>query len=100
VGPGLKAIDINEFSRHGYCGSAKAGRSQFQQGERASNPMAIGHEILTVKEVSEPLKVHHSTVYKMIREGRIPAFKIGSDWRFQKDQVVHWIAVQTIGAAQ
>jgi excisionase family DNA binding protein len=62
--------------------------------------MAIGHEIPTVKEVSELLKVHHSTVYKMIREGRIPAFKIGSDWRFQKDQVVHWIAVQTIGAAQ
>jgi hypothetical protein len=34
-------------------------------------------------------------------QGRqIPAFKIGSDWRFQKDQVVHWIAEQTIGAAQ
>jgi excisionase family DNA binding protein len=62
--------------------------------------MAIDHEILTVKEVCELLKVHHSTVYKMINEGRIPAFRIGSDWRFQKDQVVHWIAVQTIGAAQ
>jgi hypothetical protein len=36
----------------------------------------------------------------MIRESRIPAFKIGSDWRFQKDQVVPWIAEQTIGAAQ
>jgi excisionase family DNA binding protein len=51
-------------------------------------------------KVSELLKIHHSTVYKMIREGRIPAFKIGSDWRFQKDQVVHWIAEQTIGTAQ
>ena len=61
---------------------------------------AIDHEILTVKEVSELLKIHESTVYKMIRESRIPAFKIGSDWRFQKDQIVHWLAVQTIGAAQ
>jgi excisionase family DNA binding protein len=62
--------------------------------------MAIDHEILTVKEVSELLKVHQGTVYKMVREGRIPAFKIGSDWRFRKDQMVHWIAEQTIGAAQ
>jgi excisionase family DNA binding protein len=54
--------------------------------------MALDNEILTVKEVSELLKVQDSTVYRMIREGRIPAFKIGSDWRFQKDQVVHWLA--------
>jgi excisionase family DNA binding protein len=63
-------------------------------------PRALGQEILTVKEVSELLKIHHSTVYRMIREGIIPAFKIGPDWRFQRDQIVHWIAVQTIGAAQ
>ena len=62
--------------------------------------MAIDHEILTVKEVSEMLRVNPSTVYRMTNEGRIPAFKIGSEWRFQKDQVVHWIAVQTISAAQ
>ena len=62
--------------------------------------MAIDHEILTAKDVSELLKISEGTVYKMIREGRIPAFRVGSDWRFQKDQVVHWIAVQTISAAQ
>jgi excisionase family DNA binding protein len=73
----------------------------FQQGERGvKNPMAIDHEILTVKEVSELLKIHEDTVYKMVKEGRIPAFRVGSDWRFQKDQIVHWIAEQTIGAAQ
>jgi excisionase family DNA binding protein len=62
--------------------------------------MTIDHEILTVKEVSELLKIHESTVYKMIREGRIPTFRIGSEWRFQKDQIVHWMAEQTIGAAR
>jgi excisionase family DNA binding protein len=41
--------------------------------------MAIDHEILTVKEVSEQLKIHEDTVYKMVREGRIPAFRVGSD---------------------
>lgn len=68
--------------------------------ESARHPMAIDHEILTVEEVSELLKIHESTVYKMIKEGRIPAFRIGSDWRFLKDQIVHWVAEQTIGAAR
>jgi excisionase family DNA binding protein len=62
--------------------------------------MAIEPEILTVKEVSELLKLHESTVYKMIREGRIPVFMIGAEWRFLKDQIVHWMAEQTIRAVQ
>jgi excisionase family DNA binding protein len=64
------------------------------------NPMAIDHEVLTLKEVSELQQISEGTVYKMVREGRIPAFKIGSDWRFQKDRIVHWIAEQTIDVAQ
>jgi len=64
------------------------------------NPTAIDHKILTVKEVSELLKIHEGTVYKMVREGKIPAFEIGSDWRSQKDSIAHWIAKQTIRAAQ
>ena len=62
---------------------------------RIVKPGAVGQEILTVKEVSELLKIHHSTVYKMIREKRIPAFKIGSDWRFRMDVIASWMAEQT-----
>jgi excisionase family DNA binding protein len=62
--------------------------------------MALDHEVLTIKEVSELLKIHQTTVYKMIRESRIPAFKIGSDWRFQKDQIVRWMIEQTRGGPQ
>ena len=62
--------------------------------------MAIGDEILTVKEVCKLLQVHQSTVYKLIKEGRIPAFRIGSDWRFQKEGIVRWMAEQTKGAPQ
>jgi excisionase family DNA binding protein len=62
--------------------------------------MAIDHEVLTVKEVSELLKIHESTIYKMAKEGRIPAFRLASEWRFLKDPLVHWIAEQTIRSAQ
>ena len=57
--------------------------------------MAIDHEVLTVKEVSELLKIHEATIYKMIRKGKIPAFKIGSDWRFRKEEIARWMVERT-----
>ncbi|MGD0335848.1 MAG: helix-turn-helix domain-containing protein [Candidatus Omnitrophota bacterium] len=48
-------------------------------------------EILTAKEVAEYLKIHPLTVHKYAREGKIPAFKIGTDWRFHKKYIERWI---------
>ena len=53
--------------------------------------MAKQKEILTAKEVAEYLKVHPLTVHKYAREGKIPAFKIGTDWRFHKKYIDDWI---------
>jgi excisionase family DNA binding protein len=41
-------------------------------------------EVLTVKEVSEPLQISEGAVYKMIKEGTIPCFRICREWRFLK----------------
>ena len=48
-------------------------------------------EILTTKEVAEYLKIHPLTVHRYAREGKIPAFKIGTDWRFHKKYLEKWI---------
>lgn len=48
-------------------------------------------EILTAKEVAEYLKIHPLTVHKYARDGKIPAFKIGTDWRFHKKYIDKWI---------
>ena len=48
-------------------------------------------EILTTKEVAEYLNLHPLTVHRYAREGKIPAFKIGSDWRFHKKYIESWI---------
>ena len=53
--------------------------------------MALDQEILTLKDVCELLQVHQSTVYKLVKEGKIPAFRIGSDWRFRADLMMRWI---------
>ncbi len=48
-------------------------------------------EILTAKEVADYLNIHFLTVHKYAREGKIPAFKIGTDWRFHKKYIEMWI---------
>lgn len=47
--------------------------------------------VLTVKELADLLQVHPSTIYRMLREGVLPGFKIGSDWRFNRDSIDRWI---------
>jgi excisionase family DNA binding protein len=60
----------------------------FWEGRRK---MGKNKEIMTAKEVAEYLNVHPLTVHKYAREGKIPAFKIGTDWRFHKKYIEKWI---------
>jgi len=43
--------------------------------------------IMTVAEVAQYLRVNRNTLYKLIRRGQIPVFKIGSDYRFDKNEI-------------
>lgn len=47
--------------------------------------MAADDEDLTLKKVCDLLQVDRFTVYKMAREGSIPSFRVGGDWRFRRD---------------
>ena len=53
-------------------------------------------EILTTKEVADYLHIHLLTVHRYAREGKIPAFKIGTDWRFHKKYLDKWIRQKLI----
>jgi excisionase family DNA binding protein len=57
-------------------------------------------DILTVKEICDLLQVNPSTVYKLIREGKIPSFRVGSEWRFRKDVIRRWMAEKSIYSSQ
>jgi excisionase family DNA binding protein len=46
--------------------------------------------IMTLEEVASYLRVHPSTVYRMVKNHSIPAFKIGSDWRFNRESIDLW----------
>jgi len=44
-------------------------------------------EILTLDEVATYLKVTPRTIYRMLEEDQIPAFKVRGTWRFRKDEI-------------
>ena len=48
-------------------------------------------EIMTLKETAKYLKIGKSTLYKMAREGKIPAVKIANQWRFRKEDIDKWL---------
>ena len=49
------------------------------------------NEVLTAGEVASYLRVSLSTIYRLLKSGDLPAFKIGSDWRFNRLQIEEWL---------
>ncbi len=52
--------------------------------------MATQGRLVTVKELSNYLRVHPSTVYRLLKRGDLPGFKLGSDWRFSIEAIDRW----------
>ena len=48
-------------------------------------------DVLTIEELSAYLKIPRSTLYKLVREGRIPSQKVGRHWRFRKEAIDRWL---------
>jgi excisionase family DNA binding protein len=52
--------------------------------------------IMTIDEVAKYLRLHKSTIYRMVRDSQIPASKIGNQWRFRKDIIDSWLSNKEI----
>jgi excisionase family DNA binding protein len=59
-------------------------------GEVANRMKVDSSRVMTVKELSDYLKIHPSTVYRQLKRGQLPAFKVGSDWRFNVESIDRW----------
>ncbi len=55
--------------------------------------MAVdGNDVLTMAELSLYLKIPKSTLYKVVREGKIPSQKVGRHWRFHRQAIDRWLS--------
>ena len=47
---------------------------------------------LTIGDVAQRFGVNATTVYRLAQRGRLPGFKVGSQWRFNRDMLEAWVA--------
>jgi excisionase family DNA binding protein len=47
--------------------------------------------LLTAEQVARYLRIDKFTVYRLVTQKKIPAFKVGSQWRFKKELLDEWL---------
>lgn len=56
-------------------------------------------EFLTTRQLQEILHVDRTTIYRMADDGRLPAVKVGNQWRFPRRSIEGWLKAQSaVGA--
>jgi len=54
----------------------------------------MSENLMDIAQVAKYLQMNKMTVYKLARQGKIPAFKVASEWRFRKDLIDAWLMNQ------
>ncbi len=54
-------------------------------------------ELMTLQEVADYLRVTVKTIYRLLKQGRIPATKVGNQWRFDKTAIDEWLQRSSVG---
>lgn len=57
----------------------------------------MDQEIMTISQVAKYLQISDMTTYKLVQEGKIPAFKVGRHWRVKKVDLSEFIEKQKKG---
>ena len=67
----------------------------------ADNPRGNGYkEVMDIKDLAEYLRIGKSKIYGLIRARKIPASRIGRQYRFSKEVIDSWLREQLITAPQ
>jgi nitrogen PTS system EIIA component len=56
----------------------------------------LENEILTIEEVAAYLRLTPQTIYRWAQEKRIPAVKLGKEWRFRRSIIDDWLDAQIL----
>lgn len=55
--------------------------------------------VLTIREVADLLKINEKTVYRLAADAKIPGFKIGGSWRFDRATIARWLEEGSVASA-
>ncbi|NIO09662.1 MAG: helix-turn-helix domain-containing protein [Deltaproteobacteria bacterium] len=48
-------------------------------------------DFMTTEEVARYLRVDKYTIYRLVSQKKLPAFKVGNQWRFKRSILERWI---------
>lgn len=51
----------------------------------------MAEQLLTLEQVAEYLNVDKFTVYRLLNDKELPAFKVGNQWRFKRRMLENWL---------
>jgi excisionase family DNA binding protein len=60
----------------------------------SSDPSATS-DLMTIKEVAQYFNVSSTTIFRLLKSGNLPAFKVGNKWRFHRREIDEWSTAQT-----
>jgi excisionase family DNA binding protein len=70
--------------------------------KRGKKPKSVtgapASDVMTAQEVADYLHCHYYTVYRMVRRGALPVFRLGGDYRFRRSDIDKWIAQRSVSA--
>jgi excisionase family DNA binding protein len=50
----------------------------------------VMQEVMTVTELADYLRVHPTTIYRLLRTRQLPGYRVGSEWRFNRAAIEQW----------
>src|SRR6185295_5237651 len=56
--------------------------------------MGVVQGYVTTEDVLDYLHINVRTIYRLIRAGRLPAYRVGRQWRFRRHDLEHWLQTQ------
>ncbi len=48
-------------------------------------------KLLTLEQVAQYLNVGRFTIYRLLAQKQLPAFKVGNQWRFKRKMIEAWL---------
>lgn len=51
----------------------------------------MDNKLLTVEDLAEYLQLSTKTIYRMLRRGQLPCYRVGNQWRFRRETIDTWL---------
>ena len=51
----------------------------------------LDEKLLNLKQIAEYLQISTSSIYSLVQNDKIPAYKLGRQWRFKRKEIDNWL---------